>query len=137
MAARSRALELARATVRDNPKDAETWFHLGNLLRKGDPAAAEAAFQRAVDLDPRQADARANLGGMIARRNPAAAEALYRQALAADPTHADALNNLATLLARQGDLDAAIDLLEIAIRHAPYHTAAQKNLRQLREAAAR
>jgi tetratricopeptide (TPR) repeat protein len=136
-AMRSRALELARATVRDNPKDVETWFHLGNLLRTADPAAAEEAFQRAIDLDPRQADARANLGGMIASRNPAAAETLYRQALAADPTHADALNNLATLLARQGDLDTAIDLLEIAIRHAPHHTAAQKNLRQLREAAAR
>jgi len=136
-ATRSRALELARATVRDNPRDAETWFHLGNLLRTADPAAAEAAFQRAVDLDPRQADARANLGGMIARRNPAAAEALYRQALAADPTHADALNNLATLLARQGDLDAAIALLEIAARHAPHHTSVQKNLRRLIEEAAR
>jgi len=136
-ATRSRALELARATVRDNPRDAETWFHLGNLLRTADPAAAEAAFQRAVDLDPRQADARANLGGMIARRNPAAAEALYREALAADPTHADALNNLATLLARQGDLDAAIALLEIAARHAPHHTSVQKNLRRLIEEAAR
>lgn len=135
-AARSRALELARATVRDNPKDAETWFHLGNLLRTTAPAEAEAAYQQAVNLDPRQADARANLGGMIARRNPAAAEALYRQALAADPTHADALNNLATLLARQGDLDAAIALLEIATRHAPHHTAAQKNLRRLIEEAA-
>jgi tetratricopeptide (TPR) repeat protein len=131
--AHRRAMALARGAVMTNPRDADAWFHLGNLLRNIDPTEAIGAFRRSTNLDPMQADARANLGAMIAKTDPAEAAAHYATALAIDPTHPDALANLGVLAARRGDVEAARRYLRAALESMPTHATARRNLDLLSE----
>lgn len=130
-AARDRALALARTAIRENPNDADAWFHLGNLLRKTDTVGAIDAFRHATRLDPWQADARANLGAMIAKTMPDEAKILYLEALDIDPTHPDAHANLGVLAARRGDITIARRHLLEALEHMPTHATARRNLEVL------
>lgn len=63
---------------------ATTWYERGVALEAGDPAAAEAAYRRAVAGLPSLADAHNNLGRLLHERGALAeAEAHYRLALCA------------------------------------------------------
>jgi Tfp pilus assembly protein PilF len=69
-------------------------------LRQKDPAAAEAAFRRAIELDPADAWPWHNLGWLLDKdpQRHAEAEAAYRRAIELDPADALPWHNIGTLL---------------------------------------
>jgi TolB-like protein len=72
---------------------------------------AEAAAQRALQLDPNSADARAALGYLRALRGEyAAAEDLYTRALALDPDYPDAIYLYSLMLADLGYVKRALPM---------------------------
>lgn len=104
--ARRDLIEVGRAAG-DHP----AIFHLLALTEKkrGDPAAARRAFERAVALapnDPRIAGNFANLLGELGAHDDALA--FYRRAVAADPGFRDARYNRALLLQKLGRRDEAL-----------------------------
>lgn len=96
------------------------------LLRDGRTAAAEAAYQRAVELDPRAAGPLQSLGDLELQRGDfAAAEAHYRRALEDEPYASKPFKLLALALARAGQEQRAFALLEESARRWPTDFEAQ------------
>ena len=129
--ARARAIAGIEEAVRQHDNEADAWFHLGNLLRGSDSAAAERAYRRAAAADARHVDALANLGPLVAQRDRVEARALYEQALAIDPSHADAWNNLGVLLMREGDRAGAARCFREALAARPTLGSARVNLSRI------
>jgi protein O-GlcNAc transferase len=91
----------------------ETHNVLGMIAhRRGEPAAAQAAFERSLAVQPGQAHVLSNLGA--ARRSQGdltGAEAAYRQALEINPDLQEAYANIANLLSdqrRPAEAEAAV-----------------------------
>ena len=119
------------------PDDYRHAYLAARALWSGDPEAAEAAALRAVALSPGYAPARL-LAGQLAedRGAPEAAAARYRAVLdggaAESPANrASASFRLGRLLAADGDLEAALPLLERASEAAPESGAVQAALARL------
>jgi tetratricopeptide (TPR) repeat protein len=108
-----RSLELASAE----------WLHfaladLGNLFRlRGDAAAAETWFRKAIAHAPSHASAYTFLGAMLARLGRLAeAEQLHRQGTACDGGAVDeAYHNLGLVLRSQGRYEEAVECFELAL----------------------
>ena len=85
----------------------------GDLHRaRGDVAAAEAAYHRAVAADPDCAPAWNNLGNLLfARDRTAEAAVAYRAALRGWPAAPDVLSNLGRCLVEQGETEDGVALL--------------------------
>ena len=85
--------------------------------RRGDHAAAEAAFQRALVLSPNQPEVLNYLGYMWVDRGDRLDEglALIERALAAEPENGSYLDSLGWAHYRQGRFDQAVSVLERAI----------------------
>jgi tetratricopeptide (TPR) repeat protein len=91
-----------RKAIEIDPRNAATWYNLGNLLR--DPFdryhEAEAAYRKAIEIDPQDAAPWNNLGNLL--RDPFdrydEAEAAYRKAIEIDPTLTSPWNSLGNLL---------------------------------------
>ena len=97
-------LEDCRAAVDRAPTDVAAWKRLGEILRASAPAAAEAAWRRAVELAPEDGEARFHLGNLCRDRGELqAARTEYERALASAPDHAGLLNNLGLVLQTLGD----------------------------------
>ena len=79
-------IALAAAAERD-PRNADAWFHLGNLHREQQRfAAAVAAYESATALAPSHPGLHNNLGlALEGAGHPERAAAAYRTALAAQP----------------------------------------------------
>jgi len=91
-------------------------YERGLALEANDPAAAMAAYRRAVAARPDLADAHNNLGRLLHDAGELAdAEACYRRALAADATPALYHFNLGVVLEDQGDARGAIAAYERSI----------------------
>jgi tetratricopeptide (TPR) repeat protein len=91
-------------------------YERGLALEASDPAAAMAAYRRAVAARPDLADAHNNLGRLHHDAGDlSAAEACYRRALAADATPALYHFNLGVVLEDRGDARGAIAAYERAI----------------------
>src|SRR6267143_74739 len=93
--------ELARriaplARKRSSSLDADGMYERGCDLEEADPAAARAAYERALQLDPEHAQALVNLG-----RRAEAIDA-YQLAITTDPHCADAHYNLSRLYEHLG-----------------------------------
>jgi TolB-like protein len=74
---------------------------------------AEAAAQRAIQLDPRNADAHAALGFIQTdRRKPLAAEQSFKRALSLDPLNPETLQGYSILLAETGRIKQAVEMRE-------------------------
>jgi protein O-mannosyl-transferase len=103
------------ATTRE-PRLAQGWFQLGMAHGEHDPAAAEAAFRRALAAQPSDEAARRaanNLGALLARQQRLPeAQAILRDNVAHFPDDARALNNLAEITARLGQEREARQLYE-------------------------
>jgi len=101
----------------------ESIFNQGiELLRRGDPEAASAAFQRVLELAPEDAQAHYNLArALIDLDRLDQAEGHLRRALAAWPDFFDAHLNLAILLGRTGRADEAAAHLDRAVALDPEH----------------
>jgi len=82
------------------------------LLVAGKPAAAEAAFRRALELDPWDAFSLWHLGNLErARGDFDAARSHYRRALVEEPNNSEPFTALAVSLAKAGQQGKALALL--------------------------
>ncbi len=94
--------------------------------RRGDPAAARAAFEAALKLAPRDAQILGNYANFLAERGESdAALAAYGSALAAAPAHHDARYNRALLLQKIGRADEALSDLDAVTAARPGSAKAQ------------
>lgn len=97
---------------------ASTFIEKGwSKLSLGDPAGAEVALRRALDLSPRSNEAETLLGWaqMMQQQNETAL-ATFERVLARDPDHALAHTNVGYICLRQGRYGDAIEHLSRVIR---------------------
>ena len=83
------------------PENARWWYGLTDYLEEKKAwLIAEAAYQKAIDLDPRFASSWNGLGNLLSDHlgRPVEAEAAYRQAIKLEPKSASPWNNLGNLL---------------------------------------
>ena len=96
---------------------------------------AEAAYQRAIQLDPTLGHALTNLGNLRFRRGDAAqSESLYRRALAIDPDQPEAFYNLGYIASERGEHAEARRCFEAAVKSDPAFADAHFNLASTLEA---
>lgn len=115
------AVKLLRQAVGRAPGFPGFHINLGNVLTEMNRLPdAQAAFERALELDPTLADTHNNLGAVNrAMDRFVEARACYDRALALNPGHVNAWNNLGLLLDAQGDLQGATTAYLKAIELAP------------------
>lgn len=122
-----RTKALYEETLREEPRFAEAWSGLGDVVgsralhgpvaeRASAAAQATEFARRAVALQPGNAEALSTLGVLAAQReyDLAAAEDLLRRAVASDPGYVDAHANLATILTMRGNIGEALVEWELA-----------------------
>ncbi len=96
-------------TTSDGRRTAYGWFLDGCALDGRDPAAAENAYRRAIELDPALAAAHTNLGNLAwAAGHGGEAREHYERALARDPEQPEARFNLGNVLDELGERGEAI-----------------------------
>ncbi|HEX9605252.1 MAG TPA: tetratricopeptide repeat protein, partial [Myxococcales bacterium] len=89
--------------------DADGSYERGCDLEEADPAAARAAYQRALELDPGHGGAHVNLGRLLHEAGEAASAAEhYRRALEVQPEDSTAAFNLGVALEDLGRRAEAI-----------------------------
>src|SRR5262249_13273931 len=99
------------------------------LTGQGKPAAAEAAYRKAIELKPELAEAHYNLGRTLSGQGRfGEAEAAYRKAIALKPAYPEAHTNLGNDLSRQGKPTAAEAAYRKAIELKPELAEAHYNL---------
>jgi arylsulfatase A-like enzyme/Tfp pilus assembly protein PilF len=111
------------ATRAVDPKDRiDVWAQIEEGIDqvRRDPAAAQRAFKRALQLDPSNGLASKYLADVSfdAGRLREAREG-YRRAMAAGFRHPDVFVNLASIAEREGKLDEARDVLAEAVKRSP------------------
>jgi protein O-GlcNAc transferase len=117
------AEESCRAALDRKPEDVTAWNLLGEILRRTDAGAAEAAWRHALTLDPESAEASFHVGNCERQRGATnAAIVHYERALRSAPEHTGVLNNLGLALAAMGQIERAEacyrDLLAVDSQHA-------------------
>lgn len=124
----------AEAFEPDRDLGAEDWYLVGCELEPHDPARAQEAYRRALDLQPGHADAGLNLGRLLHEAGRVAeAEACYRRALEARPGDATAAFNLGVALQDLGRFPDAVAAYEQALESDAAYADAHYNLSQLHE----
>jgi tetratricopeptide (TPR) repeat protein len=117
-----------RKAIELDPKDADPWHGLGNLLvdHLRRPDKAEAAYRKAIELDPKYAAPWNGLGNVLQYHlgRPAGAEAAYRKAIELDLKDATPWNGLGNVLndhlGRRDEAEAAYrKALELNPKYAP------------------
>jgi len=102
------AEQSCRAALDRAPADATAWNLLGELLRRTDAEAAEAAWRHALALDAENSEASFHLGNCERRRGANdAAIVHYERALRRAPKHTGVLNNLGLALTAMGRVERA------------------------------
>ena len=85
-----------------------------------EPAAAAAAYRRALECEPNNVEARNNLGNALrASGEPAAAVKAFREVLTARPDHVTARFNLGLALEDQGEAGAAVTAYQEVLERRP------------------
>ena len=102
---------------------ANSWNALGLLYEdSGSFAAAESAFESAIEINPESDSAHNNLGNcLLLQGRFEGAEAEFRKALELNPTSATARNNLAVTLAHTGDVKGSLEQFLMATDAATAH----------------
>lgn len=110
-----------RRALGHDPDSVLAWLGIAVLLADRQQwAAAEQAYAEVLRREPEHAKAHAGLGFVLsAQERHAGAIEHYRAAIAADPDVLQAYNGLALALEASGDPDAALRVLEGALRRAP------------------
>ena len=111
----------AQAVALDSASS-EPWLALAMVRSVEDPlhpSGAMAAFERAATLDPTSAEALHQWAGRLFEWRRPVALATERRSLALDPTQPPALNNLAWMLAHDGDLTAALVMMDSLVSVEP------------------
>jgi len=121
------AVPLYRSLLEKEPRSALLWTDLGNAeAGRGEAALAEAAYQRALELDPVNVDALNNLAWLLLDQPERLAEAeeLARRAVAAGgPDPHLALDTLGRVLRARGRCQEAVEVFTQALAAAPAETA--------------
>ncbi len=126
------AAATCRAALERAPEDVAAWNLLGEILSATDPAAANEAWWRALDLDPEDAEASFHLGNRLRDRGEhAAAIVHYETALRRAPDHPGVLNNLGLALDEMGEHERAEACYRQVLAVEPQHTGALANLANL------
>jgi Flp pilus assembly protein TadD len=124
------AVPLYRALLEGDPGSALLWTNLGNAeASRGEPALAEAAYRRALELGPANADVLNNLAWLLLGQSERLAEAeeLARRAVAAGgPDPHLALDTLGRALRARGLCQEAIEVFTEALAAAPAATAGRQ-----------
>jgi len=105
------ALEAQRRLATEHPNDPAVLNDLGNLLLLAhQPAEAETAYRKAVELDPKRTSSLFNLGLLLQQRGKSK-EALdfFRQVLEVQPEHAWAHYQIGAIYEAGGQESKAID----------------------------
>ena len=110
----TRIFELEKQAAQD-PKNAETWFQLGNLYFDTDNfQKAIDAYQKSLALKPDNADVWTDMGVMYRRSgNPAEAIKAFDKAIAIDPGHeVSRFNKGIVLMHDMNDIAGAVQAWE-------------------------
>jgi len=121
---------LWRNTIEKNPAAWLAHLNLGVLLKeKGDPDAAKAEYDQALQLNPNSYEA-LNVLGVWELQRGRVEEGIsnLRTSLKLYPSYAFASFNLGNALLQQGKLDEAITSLQDAVRSDPDYADAHGNL---------
>ena len=117
------AVTLYRNLLEDDPGSALLWTNLGNAeVSRGEPALAEAAYRRALELDAASTDALNNLAWLLLEQPERLAEAedLARRAVAAGgPDPHLPLDTLGRALRARGHCQEAAEVFAEALAAAP------------------
>jgi len=118
------ALEALQRVVAVEPLASSAWNNLGNLLgERGNINDAIVALERAAQLesDPREASVSYfNLGVLHGKAgNIREKQRAYENAVRLNPTDAEAQRNLGVTLIETGQLNRAVDVLQLATKLAP------------------
>ena len=134
-------LSLWTQSVAHSPHMSRSHVHLANAQRElGQVAAAQASYERALQLDPDHRAARTNLANLLYEAGIGAADGReylsraaqeYKRVLALDPGYKEALINLANVLRALGDDEAAAQYYKRAIEAYPNFSDGYYNLAQL------
>lgn len=120
------AITISQAAVADSPEEVR------GLLARGDLAAALLKAQAGVAARPADAQSRFVLGVVLMDMGrDSQALVVFTELSQAYPELPDPMNNIALLQARAGQLEAARQSLESALRNDPAHRAARINLGQV------
>ena len=102
------------------------------LMRRGDQAGLErayAALEVARELSPFDPRVLDGIGCVEWRKgNPALAEFFFKEALKQNPEYDRAYAHLALIAERNGEVDAALELLQIAVAKNPLNYHSRTNL---------
>ena len=124
-----------KAGIAAEPAEASDWFARALMLESTDPAAALAAYRRAVETDPRNAAAWTNWGRLLHERGRTKeAEEVYRRALAQAGPDPVLLFNQGVLLEDLGRAAAALAAYQTALEEDPELADCHYNLARLYEA---
>jgi putative PEP-CTERM system TPR-repeat lipoprotein len=110
-------VELAQPGNRDPVLESKVRTALG-LATAGlrDQAKAETLLGEAIKLDPRAVGPKIQLARLLNGTNPAEADKLIDEAIATDPPSANALQVKGEMLSGRGDQEAALRLLDEALK---------------------
>jgi tetratricopeptide (TPR) repeat protein len=132
-----RVVEHKEAVAAEPPpsETADDWFDKALELEDTDIKAAQAAYERVVELEPDYVGAWINLGRLLhARHDEKKAEIVYRRGLqecGADPV---LMFNLGVVLEDLGKIDDAIEAYQAALSEDPNMADGHFNLARLYEA---
>jgi tetratricopeptide (TPR) repeat protein len=116
------------------PVSAEDWFDRGLAMEGVDPAAAQEAYEQAIDADPAHLSAQLNLGRLLHEGGRLVeAEDVYRKATVACGSDSLLLFNLGVLLEDQGRKNEALEAYERALHRDPLLADCHYNLALLCE----
>lgn len=134
IADRAVAISDARRDAHPETESAYDWYAYADDIEASDPAEAEAAYRRAIDLDPSLVEAHLNLGRLL-HTGGAVREALdqYRSALDAGGDDATAWFNVGVAAHDLGRDREAIEAYGRALELAPRFADARYNLATLHE----
>ncbi|MBS0208289.1 MAG: tetratricopeptide repeat protein [Planctomycetes bacterium] len=135
VAAPAAAIEQFTAAVRRNPRDAETIYARGNVLRAlGRFDEAIADFNRLVQLAPQAAayNGRGRVWFELGNYDNAIND--FTRALEQAPNNPMLYNNRSAAWELQGNHERAMADLEQALRHSPDHDLVQHNRNRLLQA---